>query len=39
MRPGHIAKTPESYTGKFLVEMLKRRPVKRAAGAAAKAAE
>ncbi len=38
-RPEDIAKAPESYTGKFLVEMLKRRPVKRAAAAAAKAAE
>jgi excinuclease ABC subunit A len=28
-RPEDIAKAPESYTGKFLAEMLKRRPAKR----------
>ena len=38
-RPEDIAKAPESYTGKFLAEMLKRRPAKRAPSAAAKAAE
>jgi excinuclease ABC subunit A len=37
-RPEDIAKVPESYTGKFLAELLKRRPAKRAP-AAAKAAE
>jgi excinuclease ABC subunit A len=36
-RPEDIAKAPESYTGKFLAELLKRRPAKRAL--AAKAAE
>ena len=38
-RPEDIAKAPESYTGKFLAEMLKRRPAKRAPSAAARAAE
>ena len=38
-RPEDIAKAPESYTGKFLAEMLKRRPAKRAPSGAAKAAE
>ena len=38
-RPEDIAKAPESYTGKFLGDLLKRRPAKRAASAAAKAAE
>ena len=36
-RPEDIAKAPESYTGKFLAELLKRRPAKRAP--AARAAE
>jgi excinuclease ABC subunit A len=36
-RPDDIAKVPESYTGKFLAELLKRRPAKRAP--AARAAE
>ena len=36
-RPEDIAKAPESYTGKFLGDLLKRRPAKRAP--AAKAAE
>ena len=36
-RPEDIAKVPESYTGRFLAEMLKRRPAKRTL--AAKAAE
>jgi excinuclease ABC subunit A len=38
-RPEDIAKAPESYTGKFLGDLLKRRPAKRAPSAAAKAAE
>ncbi len=38
-RPEDIAKAPESYTGKFLDDLLKRRPAKRAPSAAAKAAE
>jgi excinuclease ABC subunit A len=38
-RPEDIAKAPESYTGKFLGDLLKRRPAKRAQSAAAKAAE
>jgi excinuclease ABC subunit A len=37
--PEDIAKVPESYTGKFLGDLLKRRPAKRAPSAAAKAAE
>ncbi len=36
-RPEDIAKVPESYTGQYLAQMLKRRPAKRAA--AARAAE
>jgi len=36
-RPEDIAKAPESYTGKFLAELLKRRPAKRTP--AARAAE
>ena len=38
-RPEDIAKVSESYTGKFLGDLLKRRPAKRAPSAAAKAAE
>jgi excinuclease ABC subunit A len=38
-RPEDISKAPESYTGKFLGDLLKRRPAKRAPSAAAKAAE
>jgi excinuclease ABC subunit A len=38
-RPEDIAKAEGSYTGKFLTEILKRRPAKRAPAAAAKAAE
>jgi len=39
-RPEDIAKAPESYTGKFLGDLLKRRPAKRApSAAAARAAE
>ena len=38
-RPEDIAKAPESYTGKFLGDLLKRRPAKRAPSGAAKAAE
>ena len=38
-RPEDIAKAPESYTGKFLGDLLKRRPAKRAPSTAAKAAE
>jgi excinuclease ABC subunit A len=38
-RPEDIAKAPESYTGKFLGDLLKRRPAKRAPSASAKAAE
>jgi len=37
-RPEDIAKVPESYTGRYLAGLLKRRPAKRAA-AAVKAAE
>ncbi len=33
-RPEDIAKAPESYTGKFLADLLKRRPAKRAPSAA-----
>ncbi len=36
-RPEDVAKAPESYTGQYLAEMLKRRPAKRAL--AVKAAE
>ena len=34
-RPEDIAKAPESYTGKFLADLLKRRPAKRAPSARA----
>jgi excinuclease ABC subunit A len=37
-RPEDVAKVPESYTGRYLAELLKRRPAKRV-GAAARAAE
>jgi excinuclease ABC subunit A len=38
-RPEDIAKAPESYTGRFMAELLKRRPAKRTPTASAKAAE